>query len=150
MNRKIYINNIDGVESPIDMIALLPNAESYLWKILWVDINGIKFSELKLSNMSYDFHEFENIVNDLSSDGLLVSVEEIYKINEWVFQFIDILLIGDKIIEKLKRYENHDEMKEKCKYVLELVDNSFWEVSSNDTEFNNNIFNCCPAAEYEN
>jgi hypothetical protein len=70
---------------------------------------------------------------------LSISWDEVCKIDEWVFQFIDLIIIGDRNIENLKRYEDEDEIIENCQYLLELVDNTFWEISSKDLEFLNRV-----------
>jgi hypothetical protein len=52
-----------------------------------------------------------------------------------VHQFINLLLVADNDITNLKRYSDDNEMKNKCLYVIELVDCTLWDISTKDEEF---------------
>lgn len=119
-----------------DVITQLPNYDSYKWRILWV--NGVSFK--------IDISELEKEVND-SQNGKGILGEELIIFSRQFEQMLELLLIGDKDENKLKRYKKEDDMKKECEFVIELVDGSYWEVTSKNDQFNVNLIENLGAEE---
>lgn len=78
--------------------------------------------------------DFEKKVKE-SKNGQLTSLENLIELGEACSQIIEILLIADMDRNKLKRYGSDAEMKKSCQYSIELIDSSFWELTSKDEKF---------------
>ena len=55
------------------------------------------------------------------------------------YQIIELLVIGDQDKSNLHRYSTDEEMYDKCSYVLELVDSSYWIVSTKNDSIGQRI-----------
>lgn len=108
-----------------DILSCIDSIEEYRWKLLWLTATSHlkKFSVLSL----------EEEINK-SESGYEISATDLIKFNEKFSQIIEIMLIGDKDSSKLKRYKDDVEMKNNCAFCIELVDSSYWEVTSTDNK----------------
>jgi hypothetical protein len=112
-----------------DILKCVENPTKYYWKLLWIEgVGEIEGSMLK----------FEEKINS-SVEGVLFNYAELLKLSDSISQLIEIVVIGDKDLNKLIRYENDVEMYNNCEYVIELVDSSFWEFTSSDSHSLDNI-----------
>ncbi len=112
-----------------DILKCVENPTNYCWKLLWIEgVGEIEGSMLK----------FEEKINS-SADGVLFDYAELLKLSDSIKQLLEIVVIGDRDLKKLIRYENDVEMYDNCEYVIELVDSSFWEFTSSDSASLDNI-----------
>ncbi len=98
------------------------NGEHFFWGLLW--LKGIGENILKL----------EESINK-NHNGYILSWVKLEEVLNNIDSIEEILLIGDVDKFKLKRYESDTEMRISCKYIIELVDSSYWLVSSMDSNF---------------
>lgn len=99
----------------IDILHLVNNPKEIHWKICWIEGISIK---------GFDMLAFETEVKK----GLKVSYDELIDLNKKIVQIYDLVLVGDR--------ENTEGKNEKdCDYIIELIDSSFWEVTSKNEEF---------------
>ncbi len=82
--------------------------------------------------------DFKSYVKN-SGNGILYNYNTLIELSSSFTQIIDILICGDMNLEKLKRYESDEDTIRECTFVIELVDSSYWEVSTNDLASINNI-----------
>lgn len=112
--------------SLFDILEQLDKAEAYFWKILWLEAKG----ELIKGNIL----ELEEEINN-SENGYIINFPELIKFAERIDQIIEIVIIGSANIDFLRRYEADEDMKDSCDYCIELVDSSYWLISSVDSKF---------------
>ena len=99
----------------VDILCLVDNPKALIWRILWIEGVSIK---------GFDMLAFEAEVKK----GLKVNYDELIDLNKKIVQIYDLVLVGDK--------ENIDDKNEgNCDYIIELIDSSFWEVTSKNKEF---------------
>jgi hypothetical protein len=107
-----------------DILSLLKktDSEGYSWGILWFDaiVNDL---------FPFDLSAFEKEIN-IENGVKRCSFQELLELSKSIGQGINILVVGDPSKYNVKKYEDDELMKEKCKIVLELVDSSYWEVST--------------------
>ena len=108
------------------ILDLIGDGHNYYWKILWLEATS-KDTEISII-------EFEEKIRD-ASDGYLINWPDLVQLSDALEQTINILLIGDKEIARLRRYEAEEEMKTICAICIELVDSSYWEVYTNVDSF---------------
>ena len=125
--RKVIKANILSMN---EIIGVIENSPLYKWKLLWI--------EAIAKDPNYPMLEFEKSVNN-SVEGHFITIEELWELNEKCHQVIDILFIGDRSSENLKRYSNDEEMRDRCYYCFELIDSSFWDISTGDIKLANFI-----------
>lgn len=77
--------------------------------------------------------DFEEKVNK-SVDGFILDWKELEDLSRRFNQIIELLIIGDQDKANLYRYSTDEEMYEKCCYTLELVDPSYWIVTSKNDD----------------
>ncbi|MVT12284.1 hypothetical protein [Chitinophaga tropicalis] len=106
-----------------DILNCINDGERYYWTILWIDAMG--------DPNGFYVLEFDEEINK-SPDGYILDWEELIKLSRHPNQILDLLVIGDQEKSNLHRYSSDEEMNNKCKYVLELVDSSYWLVSIKD------------------
>jgi len=126
MKKTIRINRTDSIFLAVslsDVLSQIENGTEYSWNILWVEAIG----KLERKTML----EFEEKINN-SKDGYALIWEELVELADSFSQVINILLVGDKDKDNLKRYDSDDEMRIKCSFCIELIDSSYWEITSND------------------
>lgn len=112
-----------------DILKYISNINNYKWKILWFD--GIS------KKNAINIPELEREINN-SPNGLNINSTELIKFSKSLHQIIEIVLIGDKDETKLRRC-NDEILKDECEFFLELVDSSYWEISSSNLSFLENI-----------
>lgn len=107
-----------------DILSLLKktDSEGYSWGILWFDaiVNDL---------FPFDLLAFEKEINK-EGNVKVCSFQELLELSKGIRQGLNILVVGDPNKDNVKRYENDELMKEECKIVMELVDSSYWEVST--------------------
>lgn len=111
-----------------DILIQIENFNYYKWKILWIEGISLQLNML----------EFENIVNK-SEDGLLVTPQELLDIAKKIDQLIELVLIGDEDENNLHKLEDDVSIKQQCLFFIELVDSSYWEISSKDKSYIENF-----------
>lgn len=98
-----------------DILCFINTAKELNWKIVWIEGVSVK---------GFDMLAFEAEVKK----GLKVSYDELIDLNKKIVQINDLVLVGDK--------ENiEDKKEENCDYIIELIDSSFWEITSKNEEF---------------
>ena len=120
-----------------DILQKIRGIEVYQWKILWID--GVSH-KLHMGNLV-------KAVND-SSDGLLIKSKKLLVLSTKFYQLYELILIGDKDQNKLHRLEDND-LKKDCEFFIELVDSSYWEITSKNKTFMDNIKQNFIFEEYE-
>lgn len=104
------------------ILMCINNPLIYKWKLLWIE--GIGQYEDSIL-------DFEARINN-STNGVLFEYDQLIRLSDSMNQILELTLIGDLEVEKLIRYDRDTEMYENCKFVIELIDSSFWEFSSSD------------------
>lgn len=99
------------------------------WKILWFE--GV-------SNVDENILQLEERINK-SPNGISYSYKELLNLSDNLSQLIEIIVIGSMDENKLIRYKEDIEMYNSCEYVIELIDSSYWEFSTNEIESINKI-----------
>jgi hypothetical protein len=107
-----------------NVLECVVNGNQCEWSILWLEAIG---------NIGKSIPEFEKEISN-SEKGVLVTWESLLELSGKFDQVIELLLIGDKSISKLKRYSGNEEMYSNCEYVIELIDSSYWLVHSKNEE----------------
>ncbi|MCC9073241.1 hypothetical protein LNQ49_16815 [Flavobacterium sp. F-65] len=107
-----------------DILECIDHPSIYKWNLLWIEAIGT-YEESIL--------EFEAKIND-SNNGIQFEFDELIKLSNSMDQIIELTLIADLESEKLIRYDTDDKMYKNCKYVMELIDSSFWEFTSSDSK----------------
>ena len=106
-----------------DILNCINRPNLYHWKILWFE--GV----WKLNDSIIDF---ENKIKK-SETGIEYKFIELIELSRNLEQLLEIILIGDTNKDNLKRFTNDNDMYEKCQFVIELIDTSYWEFTSDDT-----------------
>lgn len=106
------------------ILSLIDNIDKCIWKLIWIE--GV--------SQEIDVFELEKKVNE-SDDGLLVDTDGLSNISLLFNDLTELVLLGDKNEENLHKLENDDEMKARCEYFIELVDSSYWEITSQNQYF---------------
>lgn len=109
-----------------DILSCIDNYEAYNWKALW------------LTGTGKDVLTLEDSINH-SKDGYPTSVSDLLNIKNSLSQIVEILIVGDKDVANLKRYADDADLRKSCRYCVELVDSSYWEINSKDSKFRNEI-----------
>ena len=105
-----------------DILESISNPSIYKWNLLWIEAIGT-YEESIL--------DFEARIND-SNNGVQFEFDELIKLSDSMDQILELTLIADLASEKLVRYDTDEEMYKNCKYVIELIDSSFWEFTTSD------------------
>ncbi len=123
-----FLVRIDGNDSKVlsvslqDILKVLDDGHQLHWSILWIYAIG------HLEN-NKNMLDFENEVNT-SNKGMFLTWEELNKLSDDFEQLLEIILIGVNDVKDLKRYESNESMYSICKYTIELIDSSYWEIHS--------------------
>lgn len=112
--------------SLLDILKQIDKTKEFIWKVLWLEATG----KLKEGNIV----DFEKKVNS-SDNGYSIDFSELLDFAKSIDQVLEIVLIGSTKIDHLKRYQTDQEMKNTCELCIELIDSSYWEISTNDDEF---------------
>ncbi|MCD7931241.1 MAG: hypothetical protein LUH15_07665 [Tannerellaceae bacterium] len=124
-----------------DIVNQIPDIEIYKWKLVWIEGVNFKIEELFLSGGFKDMEEFSEAVEN-SPNGYLIKANKLIKLSKSFFQAYDLLLIGDKQEDSLDIPLNSQgnieekELKNKVEFYIELVDTSYWEITSTNEIFN--------------
>lgn len=116
-------NNDDTLNIELlDILKLIPNGENYQWKILW--INGVSKDCNKFDILSFE--------KKVKINGLKVSFKELEKLSLKLQQLFEFVLIGKKNdIDKIDISNEDIFLKNKCDFFIELIDSSYWEITTN-------------------
>lgn len=129
MTKAIEISGSDSTFLNVslhDILQLLPAGALIHWKLLWLEATWHEEGESIL--------ELEAKVNN-STDGYMLSWNELLKLSKCFDQIIDIVLIGDRELSRLRRFDTDEEMHTSCCYCLQLIDSTYWLIHSCDEEF---------------
>ncbi|WP_026994856.1 hypothetical protein [Flectobacillus major] len=107
-----------------DILQKINNGQNYQWKIM-------RLEAIMKNNSFYHIVELEEEISN-SISGYIMQWEELVELSNQIFQTIEILLVGDK---DFKNNLTEEEMRVTYNYYIELIDSSFWEISSNDFLF---------------
>jgi hypothetical protein len=103
-----------------DVLANTYGGDEYNWSIIWLEAIG---------NIGKSMPDFEKEVRE-SENGIIIKWEDLIELATNIDQTIDIVLIGDKNILNLKRYDSEEEMYSACYHVFKLIDSSYWIIHS--------------------
>ena len=69
----------------------------------------------------------------------MVTPQELLDIAKKIDQLIELVLIGDEDENNLHKLEDDVSIKQQCLFFIELVDSSYWEISSKDKSYIENF-----------
>lgn len=127
MNKVILQGNSDKILSINlgDILKLITTPSDYEWKILW--ITGVSKKEC-----NFNMLDFEKKLND----GYDISFNQLIDLGSKLEQIHQILLIGSKNdLTHVNKNMSDENIKNNSDFFIELIDSSFWEVTSNDKQF---------------
>lgn len=131
--KDISSNNVVSVELS-DILKEIIDGNSLCWSILYIDalerLGGIRGS------LTYEVLEREC---NQSEKGFSINWSDLNELSKEFNQIIDIILVGCRDINLIKRYEVDQEMYESCDIYIEMHDSCFWEVFSNDESLINRL-----------
>jgi hypothetical protein len=110
-----------------DILEEVHDDNKLYWSILFLEAIG-NLGEGK------SLPAFEKQIDQLEI-GLLINWEDLKVLANKFQQIIDLRLIAGNNQEVLKRYENDEELYQRCDIVIEMNDSSYWEVFSKDKSF---------------
>ncbi len=119
------INRIVCVELP-EILKEIKNGDILHWSILHFNASG-RLGEGKSISV------FTKQINE-SEKGMFIEWDVLNTLSHKLFEVIDLLIIGCKDINLLKRYKNDQEMYETCDIIIEMIDSGYWEVFSKDKQ----------------
>jgi len=111
-----------------DILSQIENINTYIWKLIWIE--GV--------SRQINILELEEMVNK-SADGLLIDSKDLLNMSILFDDLMEVVLLGDKDEGNLHKLENDDDIKVKCEYFIELIDSSYWEITSQNESFIKNI-----------
>lgn len=120
------INNIVSVELK-EIFQEISNGSSFYWSILYLYSTGSL-------DEGQSIPDFEKKIKE-AANGLLLTWAELNILSNKLWDIIDITIIASKDKSIIKRYDNDQEMYEKCDIVIEMIDSGYWEVYSKDQAF---------------
>jgi hypothetical protein len=109
--------------SLLDVLSCIYNGEVLFWKILWIYATG---KPIRMTML-----EYENEINN-AQNGRQISWQELQSLAKNMSQCMEILLIGDENLAKLKKYNTDYEMIKACKFTILLDDSTFWIINTNE------------------
>lgn len=121
-----------------DILMEIDRIDIRIWKLLWIEAVSSQMITLRLNNTEMYMSELEEVVNN-SKDGILISPDELLKMSTLFDDLIEIVIIGDKDEFTVQKKGNDDEIKSRCEYFIELVDSSYWEITTKDNKFVSNL-----------
>lgn len=127
------LDNINGRVSVnfLDILEEIKNGNQFEWSILYLQSTGDLGEEKSIPEFE------EKIVK--SEKGYFIPWKDVNDLAQRFWDLMDIILIGCKNKNLLRRYENDQEMYETCDIVIEKVDSGYWEVFSNDEQLINRL-----------
>lgn len=127
--KRLEAIKINGDESEVlsvtlrDILDCIHDGHNYKWSILWLEaISNLMEKPMLL---------FEEEVKQ-SPKGYLLDWLSLLKLSDEFYQVIEITIIGNKITENIRRYNNDEDMYLNCCITMELIDSSYWLVHSYD------------------
>lgn len=114
-----------------DILKEISNGSLFAWSILCLEASGNLGSDKSIL-------EFEKGINE-SERGLFITWEELNMLSKKFHQIINMVLLGCKDKNFLRRYEHDREMCETCDIVIDMMDSSYWEVFSKDEQLINRL-----------
>lgn len=114
-----------------DILREVSNGHLFTWSILCFD------SMVDLGK-DKSILEFEKVINDSKKDSF-ITWEELNILSKKFHQIIDMVLLGCKDKNSLRRYEHDRDMCETCDIVIDMIDTSYWEVFSKDDHLINRL-----------
>jgi hypothetical protein len=108
-----------------DILFSIKNRSDYKWAIAWIDGIGLEGTF---------FEKFSKEINDAVT-VLPVTLEELIIIASKIDQLFDVMIIADRSIDNLRKFNNFEEASTTCALVLELIDSSYWLITSKNKEF---------------
>jgi|GEM_PF-475509 len=106
---------------------ILLQAESYIedyhWCLLWF--------EATTSDREFNIIEFENTVKQ-SQNGILISYRSLVDLSVKIDQTLELFLIGDKDESIIRNYNKNTNSINAGSISIELIDSSYWEISTGD------------------
>lgn len=125
-----------------DVLNCLADAEKNKWGLLWLHAMAC------LGN-GKSMVDYEQKINH-SEAATKVFWKDLVKLSTQIIQTIDIVIIGDKNGANIIKYSTDEQMFNSCRYVIELIDSSYWLVHSSDDNFIENLFDKLAGVEYYN
>jgi hypothetical protein len=116
-------NRIVSVGLP-DILKEIDNGDQFKWSILYLQTTG-DLGEGRSVPV------FEKEIID-AKKGLFITWKELNELSQRFWDLMDIIIIGCKDRDLLRRYENDQEMYETCDIIIEMIDSNYWEVFSKD------------------
>ncbi|NGX37492.1 MAG: hypothetical protein K1000chlam2_00648 [Chlamydiae bacterium] len=107
-----------------EVLANIPHASQLNWALLWFDVTPTEKEGKLLTELQKKVKE--------SEEGLSYTFESLAELSKKIFQEIEVLIVGCKNKENVRRYKDDQEMYETCDIVIEMIDGGFWEIFSKD------------------
>lgn len=108
-----------------DILEEISNGDQYKWAILFLD-------GMPKEGKGKQLLELKELIEN-SHRCLSVNWKELLKVCDLFFQLYEIVFIGCKSERDIKNYKSDKEMFESCDIAAVLIDCSWWEVSSKDS-----------------
>ena len=116
-----------------NILRLLSSYKVHHWSLIFLEAMGDLKSDRSMAQLQDDVSE--------STDGYHLSWEELLSLSESFDQVIEMTLLGCNSQDRLTRYSDESEMRSSCDFTIEMVDSSYWEVSSKNIDFLENLSN---------
>ncbi len=139
MGIRIFLNDILRIKLS-DVLAEIPNGDSFLWSILFIDGTPNPGQGKHLA-------EYKNQINE-SEDGLRVEWKDLFNLSSQFYQIFEIIVLGNYDVNALHRYKNETEMYKTCAITIELIDCTFWEIYAKNQEIISNLSKKFPQFEF--
>lgn len=127
----LKIDNSDGnlfLTGLLKVMKCLDDGDEFYWSILYFEGVG------DLSEFGWNVLELDAAARE-SSVGVEVEWETLAAMAEKLREILDIILIGCRQREQIRRFDDDLEMNRSCEYVIELFDSSYALVRSYDDHF---------------
>lgn len=111
-----------------DILIHVGDLSGYRWKIVWLDATSTRMNVVEL----------EERING-SDTGFDIEGSELIPFSKQFQQLIEMVLIGDADVARLVKSDDEELMKANCEFFIRLVDSSYWEVTSGNKVFMDNV-----------
>ncbi|WP_342330265.1 hypothetical protein [Pedobacter sp. FW305-3-2-15-E-R2A2] len=145
MTRSIKINGDDSSilsVSLTDILNCLEDGEKIEWGMLWLEAVGELDGERSIVDLEQEINKSEK--------ATMMTWKELIELSSQIIQGINLLIIGDRLRVKIKKYLTDKEMYSGCDYTIELIDSSYWIIHSKNETFLENVFKELKGVEYIN
>lgn len=119
------INNVISVTLP-DILKEIHNGNSFHWSILDLYASGNLGEGKSIVAFSDTIYKSEK--------GFFINWDDLNLLSVKFWEIIDIVIIGCKDENLLRKYENDKKMYEACDIFIVFFDSCFWEVFSKDED----------------